>query len=309
VRAKEIAHRTLVRTFPAAKVRGFRRVWHRVQHVAVQKWGLELVETVLHGSPATVNFANPYPYLIRLHPNYNAPQVELVSISADVLGRPVTVIDIGAAIGDTALLLLEHCGAVVRALECFEGEPAFAEMLRHNLRDPRCHVHEVVLSDRPGPVPSMIRSQHEGTASAHGNALVNASTLDVELADISPDVLKVDTDGFDGKILAGGKEVLERARPAVLFEWHPQLCKLVDNDPQLAFEVLRDAGYDRWVFFTKYGSFSHFGDERVDQLERLCLTSETLPDWHYDVVALHPRSKIDEVALGDLRHWGSSGYP
>jgi FkbM family methyltransferase len=309
VRAKEIAHRTLLRTFQAAKVPGFRRVWHRAQLVAVKKWGSELVETVLHGSPATINFANPYPYLIRFHPNYNAPQVELVSMSADVLGRPVTVIDVGAAIGDTALLLLERCGAAVRALECFEGEPALAEMLRHNLRDPRCHIHEVVLSDRLGPVPSLIRSQHEGTASAHGNELVNASTLDIELPDISPDVMKVDTDGFDGRILAGGKELLERAHPAVLFEWHPQLCKLVGTDPQLAFEVLRDAGYDRWVFFTKYGWFSHFGDERVDQLERLCLTSETLPDWHYDVVALHPSSKIDEVALADLRHWGSSGYP
>jgi FkbM family methyltransferase len=309
VRTKELAHCTLLRTFPVAKVRGVRRVWYKAQHVAVKKWGSESVETELHGSPATINFANPYPYLIRLHPNYNAPEVELVATSADVLGRPVTVIDIGAAIGDTALLLLERCGAAIRALECIEGEPAFAEMLRHNLRDPRSHIHEVVLSDRPGPVPSLIRSQHEGTASAHGNELVTASTLDVELADISPDVMKVDTDGFDGTILAGGKELLERAHPAVLFEWHPPLCKLVGADPQLAFEVLREAGYDRWVFFTKYGWFSHFGDACVDQLERLCLTTKTLPDWHYDVVALHRSSNIDEVALADLRHWGSSGYP
>ena len=309
VRTKELAHRTLLRTFPVAKVPGVGRVWGKAQDVAVKKWGAEPVETELHGSSATINFANPYPYLIRLHPNYNAPQVELVAASADVLSRLVTVIDIGAAIGDTALLLLQHCGVAIGALECFEGEPAFAEMLRQNLRDPRIHVREVVLSDRPGPVPSLIRSQHEGTASAHGDELVTASTLDAELADISPDVMKVDTDGFDGTILAGGKEVLERAHPAVLFEWHPALCRLVGADPQLAFEVLRESGYNRWVFFTKYGRFSHFGDACVDQLERLCLTSKTLPDWHYDVVALHPSSKIDEVALADLRHWGSSGYP
>jgi FkbM family methyltransferase len=309
VRTKELAHRTLLRTFPVTKVRGIRRVWGKAQYVALTKWGSESVETELHGSPATINFANPYPYLTRLHPNYNAPQVELVATSADVLGRPVTVIDIGAAIGDTALLLLQRCGPAIRALECIEGEPAFAEMLRQNLQDPRSHIHEVVLSDRPGPVPSLIRSQHEGTASAHGDELVTASTLDVELADISPDVMKVDTDGFDGIILAGGKELLERAHPAVLFEWHPPLCKLVGADPQLAFEVLREAGYDRWVFFTKYGWFSHFGDACVDQLERLCLTTKTLPDWHYDVVALHRSSNIDEVALADLRHWGSSGYP
>ena len=77
-------------------MRGIRRVWGKAQYVAVKKWRSESVETELHGSPATINFANPYPYLIRLHPNYNAPQVELVATSADVLGRPVTVIDIGA---------------------------------------------------------------------------------------------------------------------------------------------------------------------------------------------------------------------
>jgi len=63
------------------------------------------------------------------------------------------------------------------------------------------------------------------------------------------------------------------------------------------------------VFFTKYGQFSHFGDACLDQLERLCVTSQTLPDWHYDVVALHSSSEIDEVVLADLSHWGSSAYP
>ena len=72
--------------------------------------------------------------------------------------------------------------------------------------------------------------------------------------------------------------------------------------------MLRNAGYNRWVFFTKYGQFSHFGDAYTGRAQRLCLTTETLPDWHYDVIALNASSKIDEVALANLRHWGGSGY-
>ena len=139
------------------------------------------------------------------HRNYNAPQVELVATSAAVLGRSVRVVDVGAAIGDTALLLLQRCGSVIGALECIEGDPAFVEMLRRNATDPRVQVHEVVLSDEPGPVPRLIRSQHEGTASAHGDETVIASTLDAELAGASPDVIKVDADGSDGAILAGAE--------------------------------------------------------------------------------------------------------
>ena len=308
MRTEALAHRALLRTFRVGQVRGVNRVWRQAQHAAVERWGSKSVETTLHGSRAIVNFANPYPYTIRLHPNYNAPQVELVTTSAAALGRPVTVVDVGAAIGDTALLLLQRCSAMIKTLECIEGDPAFAKLLRKNLTDPRIQIHEVVLSDRAGPIPGLIRSQHQGTASAQGDELVGASTLDEELAAISPDVIKLDTDGYDGAILAGAEDLLKRARPAVLFEWHPSLCRMVGRDPQLAFEVLRDAGYDRWVFFTKYGHFSHFGDACTDELERLCLTTETLPDWHYDVIALNASSKIDEVELADLRHWGGSGY-
>ena len=75
----------------------------------------------------------------------------------------------------------------------------------------------------------------------------------------------------------------------MLLEWHPQLCKLAGTEPQLAFAALR-VGCDHCVFFTKCGWFSHFGDERVDQLKSLCLIGRSLPDGHYEVVTLHPSS-------------------
>ena len=228
MRTEALAHRALLRTFRVGQVRGVNRVWRQAHDAAVKRWGSKSVETRLHGSRATVNFANPYPYAIRLHPNYNAPQVELVAASATALGRPVTVVDVGAAIGDTALLLLQRCSSMIKALECIEGDPAFAELLRKNLRDPRIQIHEVVLSDRPGPVPSLIRSQHQGTASAHGDEVVSASTLDEQLAAISPDVIKVDTDGYDGAILGGADDLLKRARPPSCSSGIPRSARWLD---------------------------------------------------------------------------------
>jgi FkbM family methyltransferase len=262
----------------------------------------------LHGQRAIINFANPYPLAVRRFANYNAPQVELISAASDILGRHIHVVDVGAAMGDTTFLIQQKCEGAIGRLDCIEGDPMFFEYLRKNVIGPKVRLHKAILSDTPGPIASLVRSQHQGTASAHGTETVEATTLDELFADQSPDVLKIDTDGYDGTILAGGKRLLDRAHPAVLFEWHPKLCELVGTDPLSAFEVLRQAGYDRWVFFTKFGQFSHFGDSNLDQLTRLCLTSETLDDWHYDVVALHPTSSIDEVELADLRRWGSSGW-
>lgn len=305
---KDAVYRTLAATDSISDRRLIGPLWWRLAAQANEKWGRGEVATTLHGRRVLINFANPYPRLVRRYPNYNAPQVEIVSLAAEATGAPVTVVDVGAAVGDTALLLLERCSPVIDSLQCVEGEPVFAATLRKNLADPKVRIHEVVLADRPGPVPDLIRSQHEGTALAHGSSVVEATTLDNLFGDLAPQVIKIDTDGFDGRILAGGTVLLERARPAVLFEWAPKQCRAVGTDPLLAFEVLGCAGYDRWVFFTKYGQFSHFGNDHLEDLTQLCLTSTTLGDWHYDVAALHATSSIDSLALADLQHWGASGY-
>lgn len=284
------------------------QIWQRANALANRRWGDEDVELTLHGHSARINFSNPYPFAVRRYPNYNAPQVELVALTSETLSRPIEVIDVGAAVGDTALLLLDRCGGAIRQLDCVEGDENFTQMLRENLTDSRVFTHQALLSDTAGPIPGLVRSQHEGTASAHGDDRVMATTLDVLFNDASPDVIKVDTDGYDGRILAGANDLLQRSHPAVLFEWHPSLCELVGTDPLQAFNVLRNTGYNRFVFFTKFGQFSHFGSEHIDKLMRLCLTSTTLSDWHYDVVALYQSSQIDEVSLANLGHWGNSGY-
>ena len=43
------------------------------------------------------------------------------------------VADVGAAVGDTALLLLERCGDRIKQLDCVGAESAFAELLEKNL--------------------------------------------------------------------------------------------------------------------------------------------------------------------------------
>lgn len=262
----------------------------------------------LHGRRALINFANLYPLSTRLYPNYNAPQVEVVLATAAERGRAVNVVDVGAAVGDTALLLLERCREEIGWIDLVEGEPAFASLLRWNVRDAPAEVHEVTLSASSGMIPALVRSQHEGTASAEGSSYVPATTLDLLLERKEVDVLKLDTDGYDGPIISGGRGTLSRCRPTVLFEWHPKLCQKVGVEDGLAFACLKDAGYHRFIFFTKIGQFSHFGVECLQDLRKLCLNSTTLHDWHYDVVALHDTSTLSAVDVADLQHWGRSGY-
>src|SRR4051794_36960756 len=91
------------------------QLWH-----AARRYEGQRVRTRLHHRDAEMLFGNPYLRWMRRYPRYNAPLVELVHRTAQSLERPVHVVDVGAAIGDTALLLLASCAQDVRHITCVE---------------------------------------------------------------------------------------------------------------------------------------------------------------------------------------------
>jgi FkbM family methyltransferase len=265
------------------------------------------VRTTIHGRPAIVNYGHTYPVYARKFRSLNNPLVELVYQSYSTKHAPITLVDVGANVGDTVLLLESNCPGMIGSFYCVEGDLDFARYLRHNVGEFK-HATLIValLSSAEGRERELLRT-HAGTASAQGVGQAAARTLDSLLIQERSgriDVLKTDVDGFDGKVLLGAKQLLEADQPAVIFEWHPILCRRTGNNWTDHIEALRDCGYTRLIWFTKYGEWSHFSsaDDRrgIDQLADFCLRSRTHYDWHYDVVALHERSTIAPEALADL---------
>jgi len=266
------------------------------------------VRAELHGRTVLLNFGNLYPITLRSVLTYNAALIEIVAQVSAGSSRPLRVVDVGAAAGDSVLLLMHRCPGMVGRFECFEGHEGFFSLLENNLRGFReCHLHRAILSDNAGLERSLVQT-HRATASMQGDEKVVTTTIDHELPTGDVDLLKVDTDGFDGKVLVGARQLLERSRPAVIFEWHPLLCEATGNDDLLAFDALTEVGYRTFVFFTKHGVFSHFvvdapaGRAELRLLSEYCRTNTTRRDWHYDVVALHESSDISPVLLADLAY-------
>ena len=265
------------------------------------------VNARLHGRRVRLSFNYTYPIFSRRFPNLNAPLLELVHQAYLALGRPVRLVDIGAAVGDTVLLVEANCPGMVREYVCVDGDPEFYGYLVHNVRHlPRCTTILHQLSRARRTERALIRI-HGGTASAQGEQRVESAPLDdlLEARAAGPiDVVKIDVDGFDGEVLTGAQRLLQRDRPAVIFEWHPRLCDAAGTDPFQAFAALACAGYSRLVWFTKYGEFSHYGNtsdrEVHERLCRHCRQTRAEADWHYDVVAWHEDRPIDEQALADL---------
>jgi FkbM family methyltransferase len=169
------------------------------------------VTTKIHGTTAQIPADYTYPLICRNFKTFNNPYLELVHQTWLQKKRPLNIIDVGAAIGDTFLLIMQNDPEAVNTIYCVEGSPFFLKYLKENTATfDKAIIIETLLSDKNELIPELI-SLHSSTASALGNNKVIAQKLDTVLEAAMPpliDVLKIDVDGFDGKVLAGSVNLL-----------------------------------------------------------------------------------------------------
>ena len=283
------------------------RLWRRVWQAACDRITTQ-VSTNIHGRRAIVNFGHTYPLYARRYKRWNNPLLELVNQVHHHKKRPINIIDVGAAIGDTVLLIEANCIGMVENYYCVEGEAEFFNLLVENIGSWRTvHAINALLSDKLEDIPTLTRT-HAGTASAQGDLLQGAVPLDSlfcgSKSDSMIDVLKIDVDGFDGRVLRGSTGILEKHRPAVIFEWDPFLCQRTENGWLDHFIRLNESSYHRFVWFSKYGDFSHFtsglDNASVNRMATVCLSNQHDFNWHYDIVALPDEAPEMEQQLAAL---------
>jgi FkbM family methyltransferase len=94
---------------------------------------------------------------------------------------------------------------------------------------------------------------------------VEVSTLDAELREIEPDVVKIDVEGAELEVLDGGRALLARARPLVIFEHVAAAASLYESSSHALWDLFADLGY-RVFSITGEGPYSRrafTGDDAV----------------------------------------------
>jgi FkbM family methyltransferase len=286
-----------------SRARGPRRsrLWDRLWNKGLKTFSGP-VETRIHGQKVVVDYGYTYPIYTRQFPNLNSPLVELAYQTWKVKGTPICFADVGAAVGDTVLLLYANLPNAFSGFVCVDGDGDFCKYLKQNLSHlPGGRIYHGILSATEEKVSNLVRT-FSGSASAQGNERVVATTLSSVLTE-PIDLLKIDVDGFDGRVLAGSQRVFDLYKPNVIFEWHPILCQKTGNNWHDAFNALESGGYSRFVWFNKFGDFSHFmfrpDAAALDALADYCL-ADVPADLHYDVVALHDSSQVNPQTLAEL---------
>jgi FkbM family methyltransferase len=138
--------------------------------------------------------------------------------------------DIGAHAGFFTLLLSRLTGPSGRVL-AFEPVRDNAARLASNLSENRStnvDLHAVALSDTTGMAPFVSeRSSLQGAlvprdGASRGEAAVATTTIDdlVAAGAPPPSMMKVDVEGAEGRVLAGGRKTIARHLPKMIVEIH-----------------------------------------------------------------------------------------
>lgn len=194
-------------------------------------------------------------------PEYNINLGRLANAVARVNSRPLFAVDVGANIGDTCILLAD---AGFSAILCVEASPHFFQYLTANTRQLTGVINVMELVDYDGAPSHLTLRESAGTAHAvpaNGQQGIRARTLEDIVADHGLNrtvhLLKIDTDGYDGRILLQNEQFIRLHQPIIFVEIDLSLedhsglgeCSFAEK----ALRMLQGLGYRNCVVFRNTG--------------------------------------------------------
>ncbi|MEO7104186.1 MAG: FkbM family methyltransferase, partial [Gemmatimonadaceae bacterium] len=225
---------------------------------------LFVLATAFSGFPATVNadtFDLTYEYGSRYEKRHSYEPDIYLPFAASV--RPnMTVFDIGAHVGLFSLAAALRVGTGGKVV-AFEPSPETLVVLRKHValngwRD-RIAVEPVVVSDRPGTIT--FYTHHDSMAASlslanvvelnvqHPKTVTPVTVPTVTLDDycrergLIPDVLKIDVEGAELRVLRGAEQTLRHHSPVIWCEIHPMQMQNMGDDIDELKRYLADVGY------------------------------------------------------------------
>jgi FkbM family methyltransferase len=186
-----------------------------------------------------------------------------------VLRRGMTFIDIGANEGLFTLFAAHRVGPSGRVVSV---EPSSRERgrLEANIRRNRLSnvmIAPHALADKPGSACLQIANEQHGGHNTFGEfayqttSTVAAEEVPVETLDTlvqrlglgQVDVVKIDVEGAELKVLAGGRSILATARPILLIEANDDALRGQGASTAAVVDLLRALGYRIHVFSDRTG--------------------------------------------------------
>jgi len=218
-----------------------------------------LVTFEINGFPMRMPFSHKLPFYLKEFPGYCANLARITKITRNKY-PDFTLIDVGANIGDS-LALLRKIGDF--PVLCIEGDELFFGILKRNAGQFANVKLLRAYAGEENTCLSAAAKRHDGTAhlsdTPQEDPLVRIGRLpDLIGPDqrfIDPRMIKIDTDGYDCKVIRGAADLLARAKPVLFFEYDPSFLAEHNDDGISIFRQLSDIGYEQMLVYDNFGKF------------------------------------------------------
>lgn len=190
-------------------------------------------------------------------PTYSRNLPRIVSYMSQMY-TDFKVIDIGANIGDTVALIYSETKKQF-SIVCIEGDENYFQLLKKNVQQfEHVNIYKYLLAEndetKTGALETLL-----GSGEINESATGNLETLSLDSflkkypEHIEARVLKIDTDGYDIKILYGAKKFLSEKKPVIFFEFDRRMIEEKNDNGLSALRYLRDIGYQTIFFYDHKG--------------------------------------------------------
>jgi FkbM family methyltransferase len=206
-----------------------------------------IVAIEIDGIKIRAQLSHELPHYRRAHELYAINIATLAQVISEAERHP-TMVDVGANVGDTVALVRSKVPEI--PVLCIEGDAEYSDILKQNVADwPNVEVHAPCLLAEGTAVLAGGLERDAGTAAFafDEDRSVATETLDDVLLKFprfaTPALIKSDTDGFEGRVLAGSLQTIDQARPVLFFEYDPPLLRRYGTEGREMLGMLRDHGY------------------------------------------------------------------
>ena len=210
---------------------------------------------IVHGVEMLFPPRHPLPSTVASFPRFDTLLPEFLHFLMDGRQKKLLVVDVGANIGDTAALASAKIGVDAMRIICLEADEQYLPFLRANTENLDAEIICAIIGSSSREEPAAVQR------TSAGSGVIIASTqaakvlaLDDVLHGQTPDLIKIDTDGYDLEVLRGARRCLQNTGPHLFIELSPYHLRMYGKEePAAVFSFLRDMGYSATIIYDNTG--------------------------------------------------------
>jgi FkbM family methyltransferase len=235
-----------------------KKVWSLARKFLIKFLSDPTCTLPLHGRDLRLPLSHALPLYIHAFPNYDRLPTRISGYIRQRQGF-LSCIDVGANIGDSIASFYQSDKDSFLAVE---PNPKFGTFLISNWSWNENIVPMAVVCTSNSGIGNFELTEKNGTTSLrqaeHGRSIVRQSLDDLVMQNPAfqkANVIKIDTDGHDFDVISGGKKLISRNRPVVLFECDAFRNTNYVEDCLSSLQFFADNEYEQMLLYDNLGNF------------------------------------------------------